>query len=123
MLKRWLLKNTTRIKKCSIENIQNLRKERAQNEPAPTKIFTSSSSRDQRPTKQPYKRKYREEFIKIGFTCILINQWFSTWGSSGNFLGVARAFGVLTMYQHCYFDTRLVLLRDNVHCIRSSVAI
>ena len=70
MLKRWLLKNTTGTKKRAIEN---LREERAQNEPVPTKIFASSSSGDQRPTKQPCKRKYSEEFIKIGFTCILIN--------------------------------------------------
>ena len=39
-----------------------------------------------------------------------LEQWFSTWGSrppwgsSGIFLGVVRAFGVLTMYQHCCFD-------------------
>ena len=70
MLKRWLLKNTTGTKKRAMEN---LREERAQNEPVPTKIFASSSSGDQRPTKQPCKRKYSEEFIKIGFTCILIN--------------------------------------------------
>ena len=68
--------------------MENLREERAQDVPEPTKIFASSSSGDQRPTKnshsqlhrkkmhrlnQPYKRKYNEEFIKIGFTCILIN--------------------------------------------------
>ena len=32
-----------------------------------------SSNGDQRPTKQPYKRNYSEEFIKIGLTCIFIN--------------------------------------------------
>ena len=71
MLKRWLLKNTTGIKKRSIENTENLREERAQNEPVPTKILASSSSGDQRPIKQPYKRNYSKEFIKIGFTCII----------------------------------------------------
>ena len=55
------------------ENMENLREERAQNEPVPTKIIASSSSGGHRPTKQPYKRKYSEEFMKIGFTCILIN--------------------------------------------------
>ena len=70
MFKRWLLKNTTGTEKRAMDN---LREERAQNEPVPTKIFASSSSGDQRPTKQPCKRKYNEEFIKIGFTCILIN--------------------------------------------------
>ena len=69
MLKRWLLKNTTGTKKRLIENMKNLREERAQNEPVPTKILASSSSGDQRPAKQPYKPKYSEEFIKIGFTC------------------------------------------------------
>ena len=69
MLKRWLLKNTTGTKKRLIKNMENLREERAQNEPVPTKSFASSSSGDQR----PYKRKYSEEFIKIGLTCILIN--------------------------------------------------
>ena len=61
--------------------MENLSEERALNEPIPTKIFASSSSGDQRPTKQPYKRNYSKEFIKIGFTCILINQGFP------NFLG------------------------------------
>ena len=55
------------------ENMENLREERAQNEPVPTKIFASSSSGDQRPTKQPYKRNCSEEFTKIGFTCIFMN--------------------------------------------------
>ena len=88
MLKSWLLKNTAGAKKRSIENVENLRKERAQEVPVPTKIFASLSSGDQRPTKsshlhlhrkeihrsnQPYKRKYSKKFIKIGFTCILIN--------------------------------------------------
>ena len=73
MLKRWLLKNTTGTKKRLIENMKNLREERAQNEPVPTKILASSSSGDQRPAKQPYKPKYSKEFIKIGFTCTLIN--------------------------------------------------
>ena len=87
MLKSWLLKNTAGTKKRLIENVENLREERAQDLPAPTKIFASSST-NQRPTKnshshlhrkkmdrsnQPYKRKYSEEFIKIGFTCILIS--------------------------------------------------
>ena len=39
----------------------------------PTKIFASSGREDQR-SNQPYKRKYSEEFIKVGFTCILINE-------------------------------------------------
>ena len=88
MLKSWLLKSTAGTKKRSIENVENLRKERAQDVPVPAKIFASSGSGDQRPTKnshphlhrkemhrsnEPYKRKYSEEFIKIGFTCILIN--------------------------------------------------
>ena len=73
MLKRWLLKNTMGTEKHTIENMENLREERAQNKPVSTKIFASSSSGDQRPTKQPYKRNYSKEFIKIGFTCILIN--------------------------------------------------
>ena len=67
------MKNTTGTKKRSIENMENLREERSQNEPIPTIIFASSSSGDHRPTKQPYKRKYSEEFVKIDFTCILIN--------------------------------------------------
>ena len=73
MLKRWLLKNTSDTKKRSIEKMENLSDERAQNDPVPTKIFASSSSGDQRPTKQPYKRNCSEEFTKIGFTCILMN--------------------------------------------------
>ena len=70
-------------KKCG-----KFKEERAQDVPEPTKIFACSSSEDQRPTKnlhphihrkkmhcsnQPYKLKYSEEFIKIGFTYILIN--------------------------------------------------
>jgi len=45
----------------------------------PAKILASSSSEDKCPTKdshhsnQPYKQKYSEELIKVGFTCILIN--------------------------------------------------
>ena len=76
MLKSWLLKNTAGTKKPLRENVENLRKERAQDVPVPTKIFASSSSEDQRPTKnshphlhrkemfrsnQPYKRKYSED--------------------------------------------------------------
>ena len=88
MLKSWLLKNTAGTKKCSIENMENLREERALDVPVPTKIFASSSSGDQHRTNnshphlhqkemvrsnQSYKRKYIKDFIKIGFTCILIN--------------------------------------------------
>ena len=52
MLKSWLLKNSAGTKKCSIENVKNLRKkERAQDIPIPTKIFVSSRSVGQRPTK------------------------------------------------------------------------
>ena len=88
MLKSWLLKNPAGTKKRSIETVENLREERAQDVPVPRKIFASSNSEGQRRTKnspphlhrkemhrlnQPYKRKYSEEFIKIGFTCILLN--------------------------------------------------
>ena len=51
MLKSWLLKNTADSKKRSIENVENLIEERAQDVPKPTKIFASLSSGDQRPTK------------------------------------------------------------------------
>ena len=51
MLKSWLLKNTAGTKKHSIENVENLREERAQYLPIPIKIFASSNSGDQRLTK------------------------------------------------------------------------
>ena len=51
MLKSCLLKNTAGIRKRSIENVKNLREERVQNVPVLTKIFASSNSGDQRPTK------------------------------------------------------------------------
>ena len=56
MLKSWLLKNTAGTKKWPIKNVENLREERAQDVPEPTKIFASSSSGNQRPTKnsQPH---------------------------------------------------------------------
>ena len=68
MLKEWLLKYTTGTKKRSTENMDNLRIERAQNKPVPTKIFASLRSGNQHPTKQPYRWKYSDKLIKIGFT-------------------------------------------------------
>ena len=54
MLKSWLLKNTAGNKNPSIENVENIREERVQEVPVPTKIFASSSSGDQRPTKNSH---------------------------------------------------------------------
>ena len=51
MLKSWLLKNTAGTKKRSTKNVKNLRKERAQDLPEPTRIFACSSSEDQRQQK------------------------------------------------------------------------
>ena len=83
-----MLKNTAGIKKRSKENVENLREEKAQDVPVPTKLFASSISGDQHPTKNshphlhrkemhrsnpPYKRTYSEKFIEIGFKGILTN--------------------------------------------------
>ena len=54
MLKSWLLKNTAGNKNPSIENVENLKEERVQEVPVPTKIFASSSNGDQRPTKNSH---------------------------------------------------------------------
>ena len=54
MLKSWLLKNTAGNKNPSIENVENIREERVQEVPVPTKIFASSSNGDQRPTKNSH---------------------------------------------------------------------
>ena len=61
MLKSWLLKNTAGTKKRSIENVENLRVERAPDMPVPTKIIASSSIGDQRPTKNSHPYLHRKE--------------------------------------------------------------
>ena len=63
MLKSWLLKNTADTKKRSIENVENLREEKAQDVPEPTKIFASSSSGYQRPTKNSHPHLHRKKCI------------------------------------------------------------
>ena len=42
MLKSWLLKDTAGTKMRSLENVENLRKEKAKDVPVPTKFFASS---------------------------------------------------------------------------------
>ena len=85
MLINWLLKNT-----CENREVKNPAEELSENRTpdVPTKIFASSSRGNRPPTKyshpnfnrrkihrsnQPYKRKYSEELIKLGFKCILVN--------------------------------------------------
>ena len=53
-IKSWLLRNTAGTKKRSIKNVENLREEGAHDVPISTKIFASSSSGDQRPTKNSH---------------------------------------------------------------------
>ena len=72
MLKSWLLKNTASAKKRLIKNMKNLRAERTQDIPVPTKIFASSSSGDQRPTKNSHPHLHRKEMHRSNQPCVRI---------------------------------------------------
>ena len=87
MLRNWLLANTP--KKRTVSDLAE-KLDESSTVDVPTKTFISSSSEDQQqanePHPQPHKneiqrpnqshrarRKYSEEFIKLGFMSILIN--------------------------------------------------
>ena len=87
MLRKWLLTNTP--KKWTVSDSAEKLDESSMVD-VPTKIFASSSREDQQQADEPhsqphrkeipiqrsnqlYRRKYSEDFIKLGFTSILIN--------------------------------------------------
>ena len=87
MLRNWLLTNTPKKRTVS-DSAEKL--DESSTVDVPTKIFVSSSSEDQQQANEPHpqphrkeiqranqshraRRKYSEEFIKLGFTCIFIN--------------------------------------------------
>ena len=87
MLRNWLITNSSK-KQTASESAEKL--DESSTVDVPTKIFASSSSEDQQKANEPdpqprqkeipeqrrnqlYRRKYSEDFIKLGFTCILIN--------------------------------------------------
>ena len=87
MLRNRLITNSPK-KRTASESAEKL--DESSTVDVPTKIFASSSSEDQQEANEPdpqprrkeipeqrpnqlYRRKYSEDFIKLGFTCILIN--------------------------------------------------
>ena len=87
MLRNWLITNSSK-KQTASESAEKL--DESSTVDVPTKIFASLSSEDQQKANEPdpqprrkeipeqrrnqlYSRKYSEDFIKLGFTCILIN--------------------------------------------------
>ena len=87
MLRNWLLTNTPKKRTVS-DSAEKL--DESSTIDVPSKIFASSSREDQQQADEPhcqphrkeipiqrpnqlYRRKYSEDFIKLGFTSILIN--------------------------------------------------